>query len=354
MATYNVHGGHNSIIQGANSEFGKEHVLDRQVKDLLIAKLRSLGHTVYDCTDEVGTTQNMILKNIVAKCNAHKVDLDISLHLNAFNGSANGVEVCYYDQEALAAKISKQLSTDIGWFNRGAKLRQELYVLSNTSSPALLIEMGFIDNAGDMAKWNSDKIADSICFAITGKRPGGSTGGGGNTGGGSTEVPSDGRYGTLTVTGDVVNIRKGPGTDYSIATGTGYQGDGKARAGESYVVWGEQNGWYNVGGDAWIIGTYVNFTKAPQAPKPKPPVESVGTTYYRVIAASVTNRDNLQGTRELLYNLGIDTFVATFVKDGVTYYRLIAGSYTNRQNADDMLALIKKHGVNGFIEAYTA
>ena len=264
MATYNVHGGHNSIIQGANSQYGKEHILDRQVKDALIAKLRGLGHTVYDCTDEVGTTQNAILYNIVNKCNAHKVDLDISLHLNAYNGSANGVEVCYYDQQALAAKISKQLSDDIGWSNRGAKPRTDLYVLNNTHAPAILIEMGFIDNAGDMAKWNVDKIAGSICYALTGSRGSGSTSGGGSTGG-STEVPSDGRYGTLTVTGDVVNIRKGPGTNYDIASGTGYQGDGKARQGESYVVWGEQNGWYNVGGDAWIIGTYVNFTKAPQS-----------------------------------------------------------------------------------------
>lgn len=265
MATYNVHGGHNAIVQGANSQYGKEHLMDRQVKDALISKLRSLGHTVYDCTDEVGSTQSANLVNIVKKCNAHKVDLDISLHLNAFNGTANGVEVCYYDQQALAAKVSKQLSDDIGWYNRGAKPRTDLYVLNNTAAPAILIEMGFIDNAGDMAKWNVDKIATSIVKALTGQTVGGGGSTGGSGGGETTSPPSDGRYGTLTVTGDVVNIRKGPGTDYSIATGTGYQGDGKARQGESYVVWGEQNGWYNVGGDAWIIKDYVNFTPAPQA-----------------------------------------------------------------------------------------
>ncbi|QEG04126.1 acetylmuramoyl-L-alanine amidase [Bacillus phage BC-T25] len=182
MGTYNVHGGHNSIVQGANYGSRKEHVMDRQVKDALISKLRSLGHTVYDCTDETGSTQSANLRNIVAKCNAHRVDLDISLHLNAYNGSAQGVEVCYYDQQALAAKVSKQLSDDIGWSNRGAKPRTDLYVLNSTSAPAILIELGFIDNESDMAKWNVDKIADSICYAITGQR----TGSGGNTGGGST------------------------------------------------------------------------------------------------------------------------------------------------------------------------
>ncbi|BCO16118.1 N-acetylmuramoyl-L-alanine amidase_gp065 [Bacillus phage vB_BceM_WH1] len=265
MATYNVHGGHNGIVMGANSQFGKEHILDRQVKDALISKLRALGHTVYDCTDEVGATQSANLRNIVAKCNAHKVDLDISLHLNAFNGTANGVEVCYYDQQALAAKVSKQLSDDIGWSNRGAKPRTDLYVLNNTAAPAILIELGFIDNAGDMGKWNTDKIANSIVKALTGQTVGGGSTGGSTGGGGTVAPPSDGRYGTLTVTGDVVNIRKGPGTNYDIAPGTGYQGDGKARQGETYIVWAEQNGWYNVGGDAWIIKDFVDFIPAPQA-----------------------------------------------------------------------------------------
>lgn len=170
MATYNVHAGHNAIIQGANSQFGKEHVLARQVKDAVIAKMRALGHTVYDCTDEVGTTKGGIVSNVVKKCNAHKVDLDISLHLNAYNGSASGVEVCYYDAKALADKVSAQLSKDIGWKDRGGKERKDLYVLANTKATAILIEMGFIDNAGDMAKWGVDKVANSIVYAITGQR----------------------------------------------------------------------------------------------------------------------------------------------------------------------------------------
>lgn len=352
MATYNVHGGHNGIVQGANSQYGKEHLLDRQVKDALIAKLRGLGHTVYDCTDEVGESQSANLRNIVAKCNAHKVDLDISLHLNAFNGTANGVEVCYYDQQSLAAKVSKQLSDDIGWSNRGAKPRTDLYVLNNTSAPAILIEMGFIDNAGDMGKWNTDKIAGSICYALTGSRGSGSTGG--STGGGGTVTPpSDGRYGTLTVTGDVVNIRKGPGTSYDIAPGTGYQGDGKARQGEEYIVWAEQNGWYNVGGDAWIIGTYVNFTKAPQAPKPKPPAEVGGTTYYRVIAGSYSQRANAEETVNALSKQGYGAFIVAFVKDGTTYYRAVAGSYTARSHADEVVAQLKGSGYSAFIDVFT-
>ncbi|MGG3047093.1 N-acetylmuramoyl-L-alanine amidase [Bacillus anthracis] len=174
MARYSNHGGHNEIVQGANYGNRKEHVMDRQVKDAVTAKLRALGHTVYDDTDEVGKTQNQNLNNIVANCNSHDVDLVISYHLNKYDTKANGVEVCYYDQKDLAAKVSAQLSKDIGWRDRGPKQRTDLAVLKGTKAPAILIELGFIDNEADMAKWDVDKIANSIVYALTGQRIGGS------------------------------------------------------------------------------------------------------------------------------------------------------------------------------------
>lgn len=175
MARYSLHGGHNSIVQGANFGNRKEHVLDRQVKDAVATKLRSLGHTVYDDTDEVGTTQSQNLNNIIRNSNTHAVDLVISFHLNASDGNGQGVEVLYYDQKDLAAKISAQLAKDIGWRDRGAKQRTDLAVLNGTKAPAILIELGFIDNESDMAKWNVDKIANSIVFALTGQTGGGAT-----------------------------------------------------------------------------------------------------------------------------------------------------------------------------------
>ncbi|MCD2333855.1 N-acetylmuramoyl-L-alanine amidase [Bacillus cereus] len=173
MARYSLHGGHNSIVQGANFGNRKEHVLDRQVKDAVAAKLRALGHTVYDDTDEVGATQSQNLNNIIRNSNSHAVDLVISFHLNASDGNGQGVEVLYYDQKDLAAKISAQLAKDIGWRDRGAKQRTDLAVLNGTKAPAILIELGFIDNESDMAKWNVDKIANSIVFALTGQIGGG-------------------------------------------------------------------------------------------------------------------------------------------------------------------------------------
>ncbi|EJS61967.1 hypothetical protein ICU_05135 [Bacillus cereus BAG2X1-1] len=182
MTRYSLHGGHTEFVQGANWGNRKEHIMDRQVKDAVVVKLKALGHTVYDDTDEVGRTQAQNLNNIVRNCNSHGVDLVISFHLNAYNGTANGVEVCYYDQQTLAAKVSAQLSKDIGWSNRGAKQRNDLYVLNSTKAPAILIELGFIDNDSDMAKWNVDKISNSIVYALTGQTVGGS---------GNTATPTD-------------------------------------------------------------------------------------------------------------------------------------------------------------------
>ncbi|PFZ54778.1 hypothetical protein COL68_20545 [Bacillus wiedmannii] len=99
-------------------------------------------------------------------------------HLNAYNNKAGGVEVCYWDQKDLAAKVSAQLAKDIGWKDRGAKEsrygKEGLYVLAETKAPAILIELGFIDNEADMAKWHVDNIAHSIVYALTGQRVGGS------------------------------------------------------------------------------------------------------------------------------------------------------------------------------------
>ncbi|MBW3496492.1 N-acetylmuramoyl-L-alanine amidase [Bacillus sp. FDAARGOS_1420] len=236
------------MVQGANWGNRKEHILDRQVKDAVAAKLRALGHFVYDDTDETGSTQARNLSNIVANCNSHTVDLVISFHLNAYNGSANGVEVCYYDQQALAAKVSAKISKEIGWKDRGAKERKELYVLANMKAPAILIELGFIDNDSDMAKWDVDKITNAIVYALTGPTV---SGGSNHNGAAPSTQPSNNGVGVVTVTADVLRVRTGSGTNYDIVK--------KVYQGERYQSWGIQNGWYNVGGDQWVSGDYVRF-----------------------------------------------------------------------------------------------
>lgn len=175
MATYNVHGGHSLKCRGASGCLDEVNE-DRAVKNRVIELLRVAGHTVYDCTDDVGTTQKQNLKNIVAKCNQHAVDLDISIHLNSArndyvgDGVTGGVEVYNYSSKttAVSDRICQNISNALGLTNRGTKYTKGLYVLNHTHSPAILIECCFVDDKDDADRWNADTCAKAIAEGILG------------------------------------------------------------------------------------------------------------------------------------------------------------------------------------------
>lgn len=172
----NVHAGHTkqsgkSPGAGSKKTGIYESVEDRKIAQAVIKKLKAKGDTVYDCTAE-GSTMLDNLQKIVAKCNKHKVDLDVSIHLNCYNGNAKGTEVHIYSSvskaKKYATKICSKLS-DLGFVNRGVKYSPELYVLKHTNSPALLIETFFCDSAIDAAiyeRYGYDRIAKQIANAI--------------------------------------------------------------------------------------------------------------------------------------------------------------------------------------------
>jgi len=165
----NVHAGHNFNVSGADGYFS-ETTENRKVKDGVISKLRSLNCTVYDCTDNNGKTQNENLKNIVAKCNAHTVDLDISIHFNASNGLGHGVEVLQYSDKTkeIAQNICNAIAK-LGFRNRGVKHRTDLYVLKHTKAPAILIECCFCDSAIDAGLYNYNSMANAIVEGLMGE-----------------------------------------------------------------------------------------------------------------------------------------------------------------------------------------
>lgn len=173
MGVYNVHGGHNRIVPGA-SHYMDEVTEDRRITAGVIALLKANGHTAYNCTDDTGKTVGANLANIVAKCNTHTVDLDISFHQNAAkvdpgDGKTKGVEVFVYSKNseayAAAERACAKLSA-LGFTNRGVKISTGLYVLKHTHSPAMLIEVGFVDDKDDANLYNKIGV-NAICKAIT-------------------------------------------------------------------------------------------------------------------------------------------------------------------------------------------
>lgn len=217
MGVYNVHGGHNFIVPGAKGLLD-ETTEDRKVTARVISALRAAGHTVYDCTDDSGRTQGQNLANIVAKCNAHPVDLNISNHLNA--GGGTGVEVWCYDEKTkdIAVAICQNVSAALGIPNRGVKYSKSLYVLRKTSGRAILVECCFVDSQNDASHWNADKCGDAIASAIAGKTVTGTTSSGSAPAPTPTPAPSGPSYRTGTVytlLADHLRVRTGPGTGYA-------------------------------------------------------------------------------------------------------------------------------------------
>ena len=175
----NIHAGHNPDGMTACGAVGliRESTEARAVKDKVIEKLVSMGHTVHDCTCNNGASQQDVLKRIVAACNAHEVDLDVSIHFNAGaqgqpDGKTTGTEVLVYDNASPAVPWAQQIADSIaalGYRNRGIKDRPGLYVLKHTKAPALLVECCFVDDPDDVAIYNADRMAAAIVAGITGQ-----------------------------------------------------------------------------------------------------------------------------------------------------------------------------------------
>jgi N-acetylmuramoyl-L-alanine amidase len=172
----NVHAGHtrqNGNAPGA-SGIVHESIEDRRIKEEVIRLLRERGHTVYDCTSEGDSARNNLYR-IVEKCNAHTVDLDVSIHLNCFNGKAQGTETLIYSSNSKAKAAAKRINNNIaalGFTNRGVKIRSDLYVLHRTYAPALLVETFFCDSKIDCnlyKKVGYKGIAKAIADGITKK-----------------------------------------------------------------------------------------------------------------------------------------------------------------------------------------
>jgi N-acetylmuramoyl-L-alanine amidase len=104
--------------------------------------------------------------------NISGADLYISLHFNAFNKQANGTEIFLSSlrQDRPIYKVAKRILDNLvglGYKNRGLKT-SNLHVINNTTMPAMLIEVCFIDNVGDCKKFDAKKIAAAIANGIKG------------------------------------------------------------------------------------------------------------------------------------------------------------------------------------------
>lgn len=145
----------------------------RAVGYALMSMLESLGNTVIDCTNDYAESVNENLSEICRIANSHSLDVFISIHFNS--GGGTGSEAYTYNSEdkAYAGGMLAALS-ELGFRNRGIKDGSKLYVVRNTSAPACLLEVCFVDNEQDADLYKTvgaSKIAAALCEAVTGNSP---------------------------------------------------------------------------------------------------------------------------------------------------------------------------------------
>ncbi|MGG0262045.1 N-acetylmuramoyl-L-alanine amidase C-terminal domain-containing protein [Bacillus mycoides] len=212
MGCFAGSGGHNNIVQGANSVYGKEHVEDRRFLDAVAKYVQAAGWKYVNCSDEVGTTKGAVWSN--AADNHLRVkdsDVDLQFHLNASPGGT-GCEVWLhpsYGNRELAAAISKAMADAFGLRDRGIKFSTELGWINKTKT-GLLPEICFIDNEVDMQKYraNFDKAAKAVAEVIVGRAI---QGGGNNTTNGGYQYVKSGGFG-ISMAQEVLNAMNAHGT----------------------------------------------------------------------------------------------------------------------------------------------
>ena len=143
----------------------------KNVTDLVAGYLAAAGVEVGGCL------QSDSLHEVVSASNRRGADVFISIHCNACNGVAQGTETWHFYEsgagEKLARCIQNQIVDALGTTDRRVKGAKPgvngLYVLSNTDAVAILVELAFIDHAGDaqLLRSRQDEFARAIARGVT-------------------------------------------------------------------------------------------------------------------------------------------------------------------------------------------
>ena len=124
-----------------------------------------------NCTPNTAKSLNDSLYQRVITANNSGATLFVSIHHNACPGGYGAEVLCIKDnyQDGLSTKVGEAILNElasIGLKNRGVKDRRDLYVINNTSMPALIVECAFVDSSSDMKNYNPERTAAAIYKGI--------------------------------------------------------------------------------------------------------------------------------------------------------------------------------------------
>ena len=158
--------GHGGKDPGACAGGVQEKDVALKVAQMIGSKLSGYK-VIYTRSDDTYPT----LSERAALANTAKADLFISVHCNsATSAQANGIEVFTHTSQskgavAAAKAVYRRLLPVSGMNGRGVK-NANLQVLRDTAMPAVLVELGFLSNAGDRAKLTAADWQEKAAVAI--------------------------------------------------------------------------------------------------------------------------------------------------------------------------------------------
>ena len=277
--------GHGLNTAGKQTPDGiKEYIINDKVRDKIVGLLNPYDVKFLFPDNDEGNVDESLTSRKAMYINGY-ADVAVSIHHNALTGKwndATGIEV-YVDRNAteadlrLAQLIHDKLAAYTGLKGRGVK-RANFTVIYQNKIPAVLVEGGFMDGNNDYKVITSEQGQDAYARAVaesliefcnlekketvqqTASQPT------------PTPTPAEPQNGYLVkVTCDVLNVRKGPGTNYVVAT--------TVKKGEVYTIVGEDNGWGQLkSGAGWIKLSYttkITSGSAPAVSTPKPAAKTL-------------------------------------------------------------------------------
>lgn len=115
-----------------------------------------------------GSSLGQELQARVNIAEANHADMFISVHSNSNpNASISGAMTFYPSGKSskLAQEVQNGIINETGAVNKGTS-SATFYVLRNTSMPSILVEMGFVTNAGEARKLQEDSYRNKIAQGI--------------------------------------------------------------------------------------------------------------------------------------------------------------------------------------------
>lgn len=129
--------------------------------------LQKAGHKVVRTRVDANDPAPVSKRAVIAK--DHKGEVMLSIHCNAANGKASGAECIHRGNREKSAALSKACAEALGIKDRGPKVESDsqhgrLAVMA--FQPCFLLEIGFIDNNGDLAAMIDPVKRKAACEAI--------------------------------------------------------------------------------------------------------------------------------------------------------------------------------------------